>query len=470
MATPFQGDRLYKPQAEIVADMIVAMQRLVSDVYVGEDGNLRILFEIEAGQIEGLFLANQIVLNDIFIQTASVNSLMRHGDQWGVEMKGGEKADGTLVVFGTGGTYVPSNSEFSTAISIAEPLYFRTLVDVTIPAPGIPTPPLVALGAAGVLNGVMVYGITFVTAAGETELGVQSQPITPSSQQVSLTTIPIGGLGTISRRVYRSKNGGDFQLVATIANNTATTYTDNTADGSLGGTPPDESTAEGIAVAAESESPGEIYNVVANSIVEVSDAPTGIVGVTNPAPFVNGVDPEDFEDYRQRLLELIRNPETGSKDDLEMWAEAVSGVETATAFPNENMGTAANGHVTVRIAGPNGSVPPAAVITEVQQTLDAKDIANITIHVTTFTPVSTPVTVTITPQTGFTVAELMSSVQQAITDYIEDVPIGGTVYVAGIYDAVFGLPGVATLVVNTPSSNQTATSLQKRVPGTITVS
>ena len=465
----FQGDRLYKTQNQIVADLITGMQRLVPDVYVGEDGNLRILFEIEAGQIEGLFLANQIVLNDIFIQTASVTALQRHGDQWGASMKPGERSTGTLLVSGTGGTFVPLGSEFSTTPSVGEPLYFVSMVDVTIPSPGTPTAPLLAIGAAGVPSGVMVYGISFVTAAGETEMGAQSQPITVSSQQVSMTAIPLGGPGTTSRRIYRSKNGGDFQLVTTIANNTATTYTDNVADGSLGGIPPEEGTATAITVTAESEDPGEVYNVVANSIVEVTDAPVGVDGVTNPAPFTDGVDPEDYEDFRQRLLEIVRNPQTGSKADLEMWAEEISGVETATAFPNDNMGTPTNGHVTVRVSGPNGSVPPAEVLTEVQTTLDAKDIANITIHVTTFTPVTTAVAVTVTPETGYTVAELTPSVTDAITDYINDVPIGGTVYIAGIYDAVFGLPGVATLVVTTPATNQTATALQKRTPGAITV-
>jgi hypothetical protein len=55
--------------------------------------------------------------------------------------------------------------------------------------------------------------------------------------------------------------------------------------------------------------------------------------------------------------------------------------------------------------------------------------------------------VTLTLLAGFVLADVSPSAAQAITDYINSVPVGGTVYRAGIYDAVFGLPGIATLVV-----------------------
>jgi hypothetical protein len=52
---------------------------------------------------------------------------------------------------------------------------------------------------------------------------------------VALTNIPIGSAAVTSRKVYRTAAGGSqLKLLATIANNTATTYTDTTADASLG--------------------------------------------------------------------------------------------------------------------------------------------------------------------------------------------------------------------------------------------
>jgi hypothetical protein len=106
------------------------------------------------------------------------------------------------------------------------------------PAPGAAT---VAVGAAGVLTGAYTYKVTFVTAQGETSGGTTSATVNPSSQQVNLSAIPTGAatlpVAVTARKIYRSKASGidGFQqLVTTLNDNTTTTYTDNTADGSLG--------------------------------------------------------------------------------------------------------------------------------------------------------------------------------------------------------------------------------------------
>lgn len=114
------------------------------------------------------------------------------------------------------------------------------------PAPIAPTAAL--SGSAGnVDNGVHRYGVTFVTADGETELGTVSSTLTVSdktvSGQVSLTAIPLGGANVTSRKVYRTAAGGStYLLLTTLSNNTATTYTDNTADSGLGAQAPTSNT------------------------------------------------------------------------------------------------------------------------------------------------------------------------------------------------------------------------------------
>lgn len=57
--------------------------------------------------------------------------------------------------------------------------------------------------------------------------------------QSSLSNIAIGPSGTTARKVYRTAAGaGQLKLLTTIANNTATTYADTTADSSLGANAP----------------------------------------------------------------------------------------------------------------------------------------------------------------------------------------------------------------------------------------
>ena len=93
--------------------------------------------------------------------------------------------------------------------------------------------------AGNVDVGTHKYKITYVNATGETELGAVSNTVTNDGthKQNALTSILTSSSGSVtSRKIYRTKVGGDsYYLLATIADNTTTTYTDNTADASLTG-------------------------------------------------------------------------------------------------------------------------------------------------------------------------------------------------------------------------------------------
>lgn len=113
------------------------------------------------------------------------------------------------------------------------------------PAPTAPTVALAGLGAGNVDTGAHRYKVTFVTADGETEGGEASAAVTTTAGngQVSVSAIPIGGAAVTSRKLYRTTAGGStYKLLATIANNTATTYADNIADSSLGADAPSTNT------------------------------------------------------------------------------------------------------------------------------------------------------------------------------------------------------------------------------------
>jgi uncharacterized phage protein gp47/JayE len=468
---PITDTSLYKSRIDIVNAMLVALQGAIPDIYVGDDGIVKILFQIEAAQIENVFMANQLLLQDVFPQTASSAALQLHGSTYALGFKVGEPAEGEVTFSGAGGTVITVGSEVAADPGTLDVIVFRTIQAGTIPDPGNPTAvSAAAAGVAGNLNGTYEYRVTFLTAAGETLVGDISAPVQPTNQQVNLTVIPIGGPGTTGRKIYRRKDGIDpFKLVTTINDNVITTYTDNVAEGSLTTPPPDIDTGHRITVDALAVEIGPDGNVVAGAISVLVDVPIGVTAVTNLQNFTGGENPESIEQFRSRLLDYIRNPRTGSTTDLKFWAETIEGVEKATVFNNDNLGTPTNGHATVRIAGPGGAIPDAGTIAEVQALLDIKDLANITIHVATFTPVSQNVTVDVTTDATHTLGDVTASVQDAISDYILSIPVGGILRVSGIVDAVFGLDGVIDVTVSVPSSNQTATATQKFIPGTLTV-
>ncbi len=95
-----------------------------------------------------------------------------------------------------------------------------------------------AAGSAGNPNGTYLYRITYVTGDGETDASRNTNQITVTNTRVSISNIPISGdPSVIARKIYRNAAADPIEmskLVATIADNTTTTYTDNVADGSLG--------------------------------------------------------------------------------------------------------------------------------------------------------------------------------------------------------------------------------------------
>lgn len=108
------------------------------------------------------------------------------------------------------------------------------------------TAALAGAGAGNVDNGTHSYKVTFVGPGGESPLNATSNVLNVVDKtvngKVSLTAIPVGGVGTgvVSRNIYRTVagNGGSYKLLTSIADNVTTIYTDNTSDASLGGVGP----------------------------------------------------------------------------------------------------------------------------------------------------------------------------------------------------------------------------------------
>lgn len=127
-----------------------------------------------------------------------------------------------------------------------------TLSGFTIATPG--SAPTAAVGTAtGALGAAQVYQYkaTFVTAFGETDgFATASSVTTTSTGSVNLTAIPVStDKNVIHRNLYRTTGGGtSFLLLATLNDNTTTTYTDLIADASLGAAIPTLNTAHSLQI------------------------------------------------------------------------------------------------------------------------------------------------------------------------------------------------------------------------------
>jgi hypothetical protein len=82
------------------------------------------------------------------------------------------------------------------------------------------------------LTGSFHYKVTFLYYdLEESNGGTASTLHTVANKTINLTAIPIGGYGVTARKIYRDANDGNYVLIATISDNTTTTYADSTTSG-----------------------------------------------------------------------------------------------------------------------------------------------------------------------------------------------------------------------------------------------
>ena len=105
--------------------------------------------------------------------------------------------------------------------------------DIGVPTPGAAT---AAVGAAGALTGAYSYKISYqMDGYQEGNAGVASNSVSPASEKIELSAIPTSSNPRVTgRHIYRTQTGGSiYYFLATISDNTTTTYSDNNADGVL---------------------------------------------------------------------------------------------------------------------------------------------------------------------------------------------------------------------------------------------
>ncbi len=102
---------------------------------------------------------------------------------------------------------------------------------VAVPASG----PTLAAGAGGALTGTYLGWVSYVNDQGhESNLSASGTAVV-AAQQIAWSAIPTGPAGTTKRNLYRSTAGNSVGLLlTTLADNSTTTFADNTADSALG--------------------------------------------------------------------------------------------------------------------------------------------------------------------------------------------------------------------------------------------
>ena len=216
-----------------------------------------------------------------------------------------------------------------------------------------------------------------------------------------------------------------------------------------GGTLPQGGT---LTITVRAESPGKAYNVPAGTI-SIMHTPLPGVTVTNPPNWLTqaGADAESDESLRNRCRLKWATLGTGmTRAAYEYYAlSAHPSVTKVRVLDNLPRG---QGTVDVVVWGDGGIGPDA--VAAVDSVIQSKRPVTANVLVYAATARTIPVNATISVRAGF-LPQAQAAVSQALTQLQRDTPIGGTIYRAALYEALFPRPYGVNVVLNAPTIDVT---------------
>ena len=354
-----------------------------------------------AGRIYEFYLQLQIMLDEIFPDTASGTYLERWGTWKGITRNVATGASGNVTATGTPGSSIPSGS----VLTSADGVEYQTTAAATI--------------AANVLTLVSLTRTGSVATA------------TSSSDHGFAT----GDTVVIAGAVETEYNGS---VVITVTSTTTFTYTVSGAP-STPATGTITASLDSATVPVESVDVGADTNQGSGSTLSFSSP---IAGVDSTAyvqfgEIAGGTDLETDDDLRARIIERYSNPVSFfNVNNIEKKAEEVSGV---TRVWVEEI-TPAVGQVTVYFVRDNDAsiIPSAAEVTEVNnKLLEIKpahmDPADLIVSAPTAVPVNFTFS-SITPNTTTMQAAIINSLTAFFQD---DTVVGADITEAAFDSAVY---------------------------------
>lgn len=220
-------------------------------------------------------------------------------------------------------------------------------------------------------------------------------------------------------------------------------------------------------VSAQAQQAGSSGNVLTGKITVLVNPPAGIERAYNITSFREGTDAETDEELRNRILYSYQNVSNGTNCAYyKNLALSVSGVYSAGVIP-VNRGT---GTVDVFVSG-KGTTVSAAIVKSVQELVSARREINLDVLVKNAASVQVNLLAEITVKKGYYFSSLKTKCISQITNYINGLGIGESVYLSRIGDLIYHMEGVADYkFVSAVSGDVAVTQGQFPVAGNIAVS
>lgn len=210
---------------------------------------------------------------------------------------------------------------------------------------------------------------------------------------------------------------------------------------------------------------GAAGNVGAGTIVYMSLPPVRIVACANPEPFTNGLDQEEDESLRERVLATYRRLANGANSAFYRQA-AMSFPEVAavTVLPrNRGVGT-----VDI-VPAARGGVPSQALLTEMQSYFDQVREIAVDVKVNAPTVETVNLSLKLWAEEGRDFDAVAGAVEDALTAWFNGERLGKPLPRAQLTSLVFAVDGVENCQILQPAADLELTSVTLPVLGTLTI-
>ncbi len=203
-----------------------------------------------------------------------------------------------------------------------------------------------------------------------------------------------------------------------------------------------------VDVPIEAVEPGVSGNVASGAIILLAEPVPGVTAVINKDATTGGLDEEDDEPYRNRMLEAADKDEgDGNISDYEIWTKEVPGVGYVLVDPLWH------GPNTVRIVilDQGGNIPSENLVNAVQEHLDpgsrgrGEGRAPIGDKVTVQAPTEIELSITLPSlvvEGGYTAEQAKENLTTAARMHIISVSPGGILRIKELEAAIAAAPGV----------------------------
>ncbi len=222
---------------------------------------------------------------------------------------------------------------------------------------------------------------------------------------------------------------------------------------------------------------GSAGNVSVNQIVRLLGSIDGVSSVNNPTAIAGGTDNEDDDAFRSRFLSFVRDPVAGgNKQDYITWALEITAVGDVSVVP---LGRGA-GTVDVYVVDTDFVPADGGLLATVQNhiaptpTDQGGGKAPIGADVLVLSPTTFDIDVdaTIVPVSGFLGTDVINNVEAALTEFINELPIGEDVLyvrIANVIHDTLGVDNYSSLLVNAGVADITISVSQTSLTDVLTI-